>query len=50
MPVENGRKAVLPFAVGLGRDVRHSACLFDLTANGVVVVALVADSDEAARV
>ena len=49
MSVENGRKAVLPFAVGLGRNVRHSACLFDLTANGVAVVALVSMQDFARR-
>lgn len=40
--VERGREAVLPFSVRLGRYVRGGACRFDLGANGIAVVALVA--------
>ncbi len=41
MAVERGRKAALPAAVGLGRDIGGSALGFDLAAHGVAVIALV---------
>ncbi len=41
VPVEDGREAVFPDAIGLGRDVRHRASLFDLPRQGIAVMALV---------
>jgi hypothetical protein len=45
--VEERREAVLPFAVGFGRDVRRRAPLLDLAADGVGVVAFVGVQDVA---
>ena len=45
LPVENGRKAVLPTAVGFGRNVRRGALAFDLSTNGIAVIAFVAMKD-----
>ena len=38
--VEEGREAVFPDAVGLGRDVGEGPAAADLAADGVAVVAL----------
>jgi hypothetical protein len=45
VPVEGGREAVFPDAIGLGRDVRHRASLFDLPRQGIAVMALVRVQD-----
>jgi hypothetical protein len=47
--VEEGRKAVLPLPVGLGRNVRHGLAVLDLAAEGVAVIALVAMQNIAGR-
>ena len=47
--VEERRKAVLPFSIGLGRDVRHRAVALDLPPDRVAVVTLVAVQDFAWR-
>ena len=39
--IEERREAVLPFAIGLGRDVGHDAVAFDLAADVAGVIALV---------
>ena len=39
--VEERREAVLPFAIGLGRDVRHGAAIRNLLAKGIRVVAFI---------
>lgn len=44
---EDRREAVLPFAVGFGRDVGHRAALLNLAADGVGVIALVGVQDVA---
>jgi len=36
--IEEWREAVLPFAIGLGRDVRHRTSFFDLTVDSIAVV------------
>ncbi len=43
--VEVGREAILPTAVGLGRDVRCGALTLDLAADSVAVIALVGVQD-----
>ena len=43
--VEDGRKAVLPASIGLGRNVRRGALALDLATDGVAVVTLVAVQD-----
>jgi hypothetical protein len=43
--VEIGREAILPAAVGLGRDVGCSALALDLATDGVAVIPLVAMQD-----
>ena len=43
--VEERRKAVLPFSVGLGPDVRHRAVALDSPPDRVAVVTLVAVQD-----
>ena len=45
LSIEEGRKAVFPFAIGLWRNVRHDAAILDPTPDGVAVVALVAVQD-----
>ena len=45
--IEEGREAVLPFAIGLGRNVRHDAAVLDLPTDGVAVVTFVAMQDVA---
>ena len=47
--VERGRKAGLPPAVGLGRDVRCGALGFDLSTHGVAVIGFVAQKEVAFR-
>jgi hypothetical protein len=47
--VKERREAVRPFAVGLGRDVRHRADILDLPADGVAVVTFVAMQDVTGR-
>ena len=49
VPVKAGREAVLPASVGLGRDVGRRASGFDLSADGVAVVALVPVQDRGNR-
>lgn len=43
--VEDGREAVLPASIDLGRDIRRGAQALDFAADGVAVVALVAVQD-----
>ncbi len=43
--VEDGREAVFPAAVALGRNVRRDPQVLDLSANGIAIVALVAVQD-----
>ena len=43
--IEDGRKAILPVSVRLGRDVRHRTLSLDLSADGIAVVTLVAVQD-----
>ena len=43
--VEGRREAVLPAAIGFGRNVRGGALALDLAADGVGIVALVAEQD-----
>ncbi len=45
LPVEDGRKAVLPTPVGFGRNVRGGALAFDLSTDGIAVIAFVAVQD-----
>lgn len=47
VPVKERRKAVLPFTVGLGRNVRRCAAFLDLATVRVGVVALVGAQDVA---
>ena len=47
--IEERREAVLPFAIGLGRNVRHRAASFDLPTDGVGVITLVAVQDVTPR-
>ena len=47
--VEERREAVLPFAIGFRRDVRHCASIRNLLPNGVRIVALVAVQNVAMR-
>lgn len=49
MPVEGGREAVFPDAIGLGRDVRNRAALFDLPSQGIAVIPLVRVQDFTGR-
>ena len=43
--VEMGREAILPAAIGLGRDVGCSALALDLATNGVAIIPLVTMQD-----
>ncbi len=45
LPVEDGRKAVLPTPIGFGRNVRGGAFAFDLSTDGIAVIAFVAMQD-----
>lgn len=45
LPVEDGRKAVLPTAVGFGRNVRRGALALDLSTHGIAVIAFVTMQD-----
>ena len=43
--IEERREAVLPFAIGLGRDVWHRSAILDLPTDGGAIIALVAVQD-----
>ena len=43
--IEDGREAILPASVRLGRDVRHRTLSLDLSADGIAVITLVAVQD-----
>lgn len=45
LPVEDGRKAVLPTPVGFGRNVWRGALALDLSSDGIAVIAFVAMQD-----
>jgi len=45
LAVEDGRKAVLPTPVGFGRNVRRGALAFDLSTDGIAVIAFVTMKD-----
>lgn len=45
LAVEDGRKAVFPTPVGFGRNVRCGAFAFDLSTDGIAVIAFVAMKD-----
>ena len=47
--VEERREAGLPFAIGLGRDIRQRAMVFNLTTDRVGIVAFVCMQDIAVR-
>src|SRR6187551_2401248 len=43
--IKDGREAILPASVRLGRDVRHRALSLDLSADGIAVITLIAVQD-----
>lgn len=45
LPVEDGQETVLPTPVGFGRNVRCGAFAFDLSTDGIAVIAFVAMKD-----
>ena len=47
--MEDGREAILPASVRLGRDVRHRALSLDLSVDGIAVITLVAVQDRGTR-
>ena len=47
--IEPWREAVLPLAIGFGRDVRNASRRLDLATDGITVIALVTVNHEASR-
>lgn len=45
LPVEDGRKAILPTPVGFGGNVRRGTLALDLSTDGIAVIAFVAMQD-----